>query len=239
MLNTILQQCVAQDVTLLVLPELRVPPTFLQTIQTFLRQQRWEALLQGQGLVLVVAGSWHTQQDDGRWVNRSYVLDARGDIVWAHDKLAAYEITSDNVQQNLTLKTQLGLNDHGGEEMIEIGDTLQFCDCALGRLAVAICAGFFHDPIADVLKASGATLFLVPAMSHDVRPLAERARTLVRSQHATTFVANCGTVAFDPHNGQINEQSACFYLLPAAGATPAWLPDPASTGQYLHVYTLQ
>lgn len=145
------------------LPELRVPPNLLQAIKDFLRDQVWEDLEAGKGLLLVVAGSWHSEVSEG-WVNRSTVLDCKGNMVWEHDKLAEYHITPQNVRQSPGLRAQLGINNHGGTEAIRRGDTLQFCDCALGRLSVATCAGFFHEPVAEALRASGATIFLVPAM---------------------------------------------------------------------------
>lgn len=157
----VLRQCYDAGIAILVLPELRVPPSFRDVIQDFLRQQVWTDLKDGKGLLLVVAGSWH-EPDGADWVNRSHVFDARGRVVWTHDKLAEYHILAEEVQKHPGLKQQLGVNDHGGVEAITKGDALQFCDCALGRLAVAICAGFFHDPLASVLKASGANSWIGP-----------------------------------------------------------------------------
>jgi hypothetical protein len=93
--------------------------------------------------------------------------------------------------------------------------------------------------VAEALKASGATIFFVPAMTPDIRPIEERARDLVRSQHAATFAANCGTIAFDPGTGNISEKAACFYLLPEAGGDPQRLSGSTAAESRLHVYTLQ
>ena len=235
-LQRLLRQCHAAGVGILVLPELRIPPRLLQVIQTFLRQQARSDLQDGKGLLLVVAGSWHVPEG-AAWVNRSTVLDDRGKVVWTHDKLAEYHITPKDVQQHPHLKQQLGVNDYGGVEAIRTGQALQFCDCALGRLAVAICAGFFHDPVARVLKASGANIFLVPTMTPDIRRLEERAHDLVASQHAATFAANCGTIAWDHARQQPRDHTACFYRLPIAGAQPVHLTQVLAGGPPpLHLY---
>lgn len=223
------------------LPELRVPPRLLQVIKAFLRDQVRNDLRIGKGLLLIVAGSWHypDSQEGMGWVNRSCVLDCRGSVVWEHDKLAEYRIRPDNVLSNPGLKTQLGINNYGGIEAIRRGETLHFCDCALGRLSVAICSGFFHEPIAAALKASGATIFCVPTMTPDIRRIERRASDLVESQHAATFAANCGTIAFDAGTGKISEKAACFYLLPEAGAEPHRLSGSTTADSGLLVYSLQ
>ncbi len=221
-LGRLLDFCREGGISILVLPELRMPPYLFTVLEDFLRRQAWPDLLAGKGLPLVVAGSWHLQ-DSGDWVNRSVVLDHRGEQIWTHDKLARYEITAQNVLESPWLKTGFGLNDHGGVEAIRIGDTLQFCDSPAGRLAVAICSGFFHAPLEDLLKASGATVFLVPAMTPDVRRIAGTARRLVESQRAATFVANSGT-----------HDDRSFYLLPAANSEP----KPADSPPAIHVFDL-
>ncbi|MEW6210544.1 MAG: hypothetical protein AB1631_19425 [Acidobacteriota bacterium] len=237
LLKKILQQCRDQGVSILVLPELRMPPALLDTVKKFLQDQSWSGLQSGKGLLLVVAGSWH-EEIDGRWLNRSYVLDCMGNTVWMHDKLAEFNISRKNVRDNPGLKKQLNINDHGGKEAIFRGTSLEFCDCAVGRLAVAICAGFFHKPLEPVLIASKVNIFLVPAMTSDARPLLKRADELVRSQHAATFVANCGTVGRDHKTKRIAEKATCFYLIPQSSSEPQKMPCPSLTDNYLHIFDL-
>jgi predicted amidohydrolase len=243
--KTVLARCRDERISILVLPELRVPPKLQNTIKKFLSGQSLKQLVAGNGLIMVVAGSWHVEgvtdelgEMQRRFWNRSVVMDYRGEIAWIHDKLTEYVITADNVAQDPALRTQFGLSEKGGKEAIRRGRTIEFCDCKLGRISVAICVGFFHDPIEKALRASGANVFLVPAMSPDMRPLEERARTLVRSQRASTFAANCGTIAHDGTSKRTRSTAACFYLLPWADSGPIRMSCPSETGDYLHVFDL-
>ncbi len=210
-LSDLLGECVRLGAAILVLPELRVPPEALATIRQFLRSQTRSGLAQGRGLALVVAGSWH-EQEGGGWFNRARVLDHNGEELWRHEKLAEFHITPQNVRENPPFYAELGIGEHGARERIDRGTSLRFCDSPTGRLAVAICAGFFHQPLEQALIESAASVFLVPAMTPDTRPLQERAQSLARSQHAATFVANCGTVG--------GTEAACFFRLPWQNCEP-------------------
>lgn len=237
LLADILERSHREGISILVLPELRVPRNLLQTVVEFLQQQSCDL---ERGLLLVVAGSYHVQDaETGKWVNRSVVLDCRGDVIWAHDKLSEYHITAENVAAHPTLKKQLGISDRGARECIQPGTTLQFCDSALGRLSVAICVGFFHQPLMQLFIDSGANVFFVPAMTPKVKDIDQCARSLVRSQHASTFVANCGTVALkNGQTGAIEEEvSACFYRTPAADRAVT-MRSPTITSEHLHVFDL-
>jgi predicted amidohydrolase len=251
--KNLLARCHDERVSILVLPELRVPPRLQDAIREFLGRQSLKQLFAGDGLILVVAGSWHVEgvtdelgETQHRVWNRSLVIDYRGETVWEHDKLTEYIISADNVAQKPALRTHFGLSEKGGIEGIRRGRTLEFCDCKLGRISVAICVGFFHDPIEAALRASGANVFLVPAMSPDMSPLEERARTLVRSQRASTFAANCGAVAYDESSKKTGSKAACFYFLPRAdsglshpAAGPIRMKCPLETGDYLHIFDIK
>lgn len=237
LLDTIFSQCRNEGISILVLPELRVPPVLLDAIRRLLREQPYDELESGRGLLLVVAGSWH-HEEDGRCSNRCVVLDSAGDTVWVHDKLAEFNITPENVKESPILKDQLGINDHGGVEAITVGRTLEFCDTPLGRLCVTICVGFFHQPLEQVLISSGANIFLVPAMTPKTERLKDRAHALVGSQHAATFVANCGAVASRGGTKPIEPDASSFYLIPEARAEPIVMDSPLVTGRYLHIFPL-
>jgi len=210
-LAAMLESCHERGVSILVLPELRMPVRLLEELRSFLGSQTLDI---NKGLLLVVAGSWH-QQDGAEWVNRCHVLGCRGETIWTHDKLIEYNI----LPKNLTpaLKKALQLNDYGGIECIRRGNRIEFCDSALGRLAVAICVGFFHDEVQPMLKAAGATWFFVPAMTPDADPLERTARALVTSQRATTVVANCATIG--------GAKACSFIQFPMAGSEAQRIPN--------------
>jgi predicted amidohydrolase len=85
-------------------------------------------------------------------------------------------------------------------------------------MAVAICVGFFSPDIEPLLKASGANVFLVPAMSPSTSDLQAVAKSLARAQSAVTLVANCG------QTGSIGKGFS-FYQLPSKGAKPENLAE--------------
>ena len=92
--------------------------------------------------------------------------------------------------------------------------------------------------MARLLKTSGANVFLVPTMTPDMRRLVERAHDLVPSQHAATFAAHCGTMAWDQDTQQQRGHTSCLYRLPIAEAPPARLTDTLAVQPSLHVSTL-
>jgi predicted amidohydrolase len=122
--------------------------------------------------------------------------------------LSEYIVSAQNVADHPDLRTALGVSENGGCEDIRRGEQLEYCDSPLGRIATAICVGFFHFQHQDLLRACEADIHLVPAMTPDCRDLHNAAWDLVRSHHASTFVANCGTVGV---------QAPSFYRLPLAG----------------------
>lgn len=208
-LNQVLDECKHRKVSILILPEIRITEKLLSVAREFLRKQVFDELEAGRGLLLLVAGSRHLEKD-GNWVNRCTVLDSEGEIVWEHDKLRRYRIRPESVTPEL--KAQLSLNEHGGIEAIHPGRRLIYCDGPFGRFTVAICAGFFHSTLVPLLEASGANWFFVPAMSPGIRPLEDRAGTLVNSHRAITFVANCACIG--------GTKALSFYRLPIRKRSP-------------------
>ena len=130
---------------------------------------------------------------EGRF-NRCVVLDHEGEDLWSHDKLREYEITAENVTRNPGVYSGIGVGPGGGMEDILRGEELQFYDSAIGRMAAAICVGFFSSEVEDLLKESVAMLFLVPAMTESITAIDACAEALVHTQHAFTLAANCGIV---------------------------------------------
>jgi predicted amidohydrolase len=199
-LHEALQLATAEGAAILVLPELRMPPPLLTAAKKFLRDQIVD---DEQGLLLVAAGSWHVE-DNGRH-NRCVVLNQFGEELWTHDKLREYVITKENVEDAPEFFKQIGVGEGGGSEAILRGRRLEFYDSVIGRVATAICVGFFSQEIEPLLQASEANVLLVPAMTPSITALEARAEALVHSQHAATFVANCGCVS---------RKASSFYQLP-------------------------
>jgi predicted amidohydrolase len=185
----ILERAYERRAAILVLPELRVPPPLLEAVRSFLRQQ---VLTADRGLLLVAAGSWHVDLPVGRRYNRCVVLRHDGEDLWSHDKLREYEIIPRNVAEAPDAYHAIGVGPGGALEAIDRGQTLQFYDCIVGRLATAICVGFFSPDVRPLLLASAANLFLVPAMTTSITAIEACTKDLVHTQLAYNMVANCG-----------------------------------------------
>ncbi len=210
----ILNDAHREQVAILVLPELRVPPELLDTAKRFLRDQK---LSDNRGLLLVVAGTWHVA-DNGLRYNRAVLLSHAGHPLWTHDKLREYVATSVNVRREPAFFKRIGVGAAGGSEAIQRGLALEFYESVIGRVAAAICIGFFSPDVEPLLQASRANVFLVPAMTPSITDIEARAAALVRTQNAFTFSANCGRVGIE---------AASFCCWPAAvhpGKNINWLP---------------
>jgi predicted amidohydrolase len=189
-LEKVLRSAYDQGIGILVLPELRMPPELLDQTREFLRTQQ---LTDDRGLLLVVAGSWHVEVGDSH-CNRCTVLNHFGEDLWVHDKLREVEFTPENVARAPEFFARCGVGPEGGFENITRGRRLEFYDSVVGRVAVAICIGFFLDEIRPLLLSSQANVFCVPSMTPSVVDIERLSEDLVRSQHAFSFVANCGVV---------------------------------------------
>jgi hypothetical protein len=180
-------QCHGQNAAILVLPELRMPPELDRRLRELLDAQDPVRVL------LVAAGSWHVAEGTG-WRNRCKLYDHRGEAIFEHDKLAEFRLTPDNLKKNPALREALCLDEHGGFENVLRGERLRFCDTPIGRITLAICAGFFAEPVRAALKTARADLYLVPAMSPKCELLDKFADELAGHHGGSTAVANCGTV---------------------------------------------
>ncbi len=187
-----------------------MPPELDAQLKSFLKAQTADDLLSGKGLILVAAGSWHVGVEGGAPVNRCELLDYSGRVVWSHHKMAEYRILATATEP-------------ASSEWIRLGSQLEFCDSPWGRIAVAICVGFFHPPLLPLFEASRADLFLVPAMATRVLQMKETASRLVGTQFAASFIANCGKT------GGTGERS--FFHTPLA-------QGPVSAVDSMHVFDL-
>jgi predicted amidohydrolase len=190
-LRHVLELAYERRAAILVLPELRVPPPLLEATREFLTRQ---AITAERGILMVAAGSWHVDMPDGRRFNRCVLLGHDGRDLWSHDKLREYEITPQNVAASPGAYRAIGVGPAGAVEAIHRGKTLEFCDSIIGRVAAAICVGFFSPDVRPLLLASGVNLFLVPAMTDSIAVIEACAADLVHTQHAYTLASNCGCV---------------------------------------------
>ena len=210
---------------ILVLPELRMPARMDARLRELLAEQDHPATI-----LLAAGGSWHVNDPDLGWVNRCNLYDHRGDLIFSHEKLAEFRLTPDNVEKAPDLREALGLDGHGGFEDIVRGTRLSFCETPIGRVAVAICVGFFSKLAKPAVSAVRADHYLVPAMSSTTEDLAKFADDLVRNHGGATAVANCGTTGIPKKNAG---SDGCF------GRSAIWRKaQSGGTGGPVYVFDL-
>lgn len=211
-LKDTLKRCIDQNVTVLILPELTIDTYLLEKTREWLAAENRKQVLDSKGkkgVLLLVAGSFHRQDENGNIHNVSPVLNYQGDILWEHTKMKAFSVDARDVEVSPDLKDELKISDAGGQERIQEADTLCCVDTPLGRIAVCVCIDFFHDDNLEVLKKSDITLFFVPAMSPGNSRFVETAKNIGAYSKASSFIAN-----FWKCENTVTEKSASFYYLP-------------------------
>lgn len=183
--TSLLAQCAEHEVDLLCFPELSLDGELLQHLRDRLRLHN-----PSHYPALVVAGSFHFDTAEGRF-NQCAVLDGVGTVLLVQEKQASYRILAEQARalsaEQLAL---LQIDARGGYEDVRFGGTLRLLESPVGRIATPICLDFIGEELRDLFFASRANLFLVPALTAEMRPFGERARKLGDYNRAMTFVAN-------------------------------------------------
>ena len=212
-LFVLLDQCVQQGVNILVLPELAIDPTLLQTLKEWLYTNNRERVSSGQnGLVMVVAGSFHVRKDNGDICNVSTVLNHGGQVLWKQEKQQPFSLDRNDVQKTPELKRLIKISNAGGYERIKSADHIYCVDTPLGRICVCICLDFIHPDNLNAFRHSGINVFLVPAMSHGNVRFQQAAWTFGGTNSASSFIA---LGSFLQHGrDDANQENVSFHYLP-------------------------
>lgn len=149
--TTILSQCEQASIDgcdTLVWPELTISPDFLAVIRNCLAAKQ----LKGEYPSVVVAGSWHVSEGDG-YVNRSTVLNGRGETLFSFDKCLPYDYEVDVGGRAIVRK-----------ESIQPGKAVHFLVTEDELIAFFICKDFCHNDRRALLRDCDASYALVPSM---------------------------------------------------------------------------
>lgn len=160
-----------EKATLLLLPELAVPPTVEREIKRLLagRSDHGHPLL-------TLFGRCHRQVSDGVDVNEAILLGPDGKKVLCHRKLVQYTGPAD---KRRTIYFS---------ENLKRGNRITVLELPFGNLSVAICADFFRKK--ELLGESHATLLAVPSLSRKTSAHKTAAVELMNRNRACTFVTN-------------------------------------------------
>ncbi len=181
------------ETTLLILPELAIPPAVEGRIRDTMAASARDAFP-----LLVVFGRCHRRNHRGDLdFNEAVLLGSRGEELLVHRKLTSFNSPTED--------GYIG-------EQIETGDTITVFESAIGNLALLICLDSFSQPVADVLFKTHANLLLVPSLSPKTTAhMAAAAQRKVRLL-ASSFV--CNRRFSEPQPTPADPAGTSFYHLP-------------------------
>lgn len=115
----------------------------------YLIKLREKAIEQGMWLAL---GSLPVALEDGRWANRSLVIDANGDIAARYDKIHMFDVTLDTGESWRESGTYAA------------GDKVVVCDdTPVGRLGLAVCYDIRFPALFEELGRQSCDVISIPA----------------------------------------------------------------------------
>lgn len=92
-----------------------------------------------------------TDDPDGRFANRSFLIDPLGNIVGQYDKIHMFDV---QISESETYRESAGYRP---------GDRAVVADTALGKIGMAICYDMRFPLLANALAQSGAQILLYPS----------------------------------------------------------------------------
>ncbi|MBV1918577.1 MAG: carbon-nitrogen hydrolase family protein [Sphingomonadaceae bacterium] len=101
--------------------------------------------------IWVAIGSLAIEREDGRWANRSYVIDSSGEIVARYDKIHMFDVDLSNGESWRESKAYAA------------GDQTVTVKTPLGLLGLSICYDIRFPALYDALGRAGCDLIAIPA----------------------------------------------------------------------------
>ena len=180
-----------EKVTLLILPELSIPPATALEISRGLAAQGVDGYP-----ILTLFGCSHRRNSRGDLdVNEAVLLGPDGTELHRHCKLAPFNDYANG-------------EDYPCGETLETGQTVAVLECSLGNLTPLICLDLFNAEVKDILNRSHGNLFTVPSLSPKTSAHQTAAKDLQPRLLASTFVCNHWNDASPSHHG------TSFYQVP-------------------------
>ena len=210
-LDAILECAAAQEIHLLVLPELAVPTSVspddpaaaIYDVRGHLVRKLRESADHANPSPYpygVIAGSFHTwRKEDSAPVNESVFVNRVGASMLQHYKRGRFRVTPKQVAAAQGLFSSIpGDLERRTEEILEgirYGDELQFFDAGIGRLAVLICADVIAadaNGYLNVVERLRPDLVFIVAMTPETADFEAVADILATHEIGTIFVnARC------------------------------------------------
>ncbi|MDD2739696.1 MAG: hypothetical protein PHR94_12260 [Methylomonas lenta] len=177
-LTNVLNDALQQQVDILLFPELIMTEALEKQISAWLRENNaFEPVMR-----LVVAGSRHVHHSEQKnsYSNRCTAFNQVGDIEWEQEKRQPFRLTAEEAESLLNIK-QVSF------EPTCLSNEMSIRLTALGNVASPICLDFFHDELWAKLPID---LFLVPAMSPNLKRFKSQCKQAGGRWRASAFVCN-------------------------------------------------
>lgn len=199
-----LQRAQEERVTLLIFPELAIPPATHRRIRQILARQGAAGYP-----MLTLFGCSHRKSPRGDLdLNEAVLLGPGGVELHRHRKLAPFT------------DYQLGKDQPVGETL-EVGTEVTVLECALGNLTILICIDLLNlEGVSRALDQCHANLLAIPSLSPETVAHRERAKYRQVANLSSTFVCNRWTDA-------PSETNTSFYRVPRQKGLVRHHPDHA------------
>jgi Carbon-nitrogen hydrolase len=162
-----------REVSLLIFPELAIPPAAGEVIRKILEENGPAGYP-----VLTLFGCCHRAAPEGGDLNEGLLLGPDGQRLHCHEKLAAF--TRIVTRDRTIIKG----------ERLKAGTTVSVLESPLGNLTPLICLDFIHKPLYQTLVSTHANLFAVPSLSDTTNAHRIAAKNLQAENLASSFVCN-------------------------------------------------
>jgi hypothetical protein len=193
-----------ERVTLLLFPELSIPPASGEQIRRVLARHGVDGFP-----ILTLFGCCHRLNERGDLhVTEAVLLGPDGSELHRHPKLVPFT------------DYRFGEGNPVGENL-ETGRTVAVLESALGNLTPLICIDLLNEEVKEVLRQSHGNLFPVPSLSEETKAHRHAALTLQVRALASTFVCNRWTTP-------PSKDSASFCRTPRPGGLVLHWPNPAA-----------
>jgi predicted amidohydrolase len=215
-----LNQCLDENVAIVVFPELTIDSNLRKYIADWLRLNNSE-----QRILMVIAGSFHFPVNgengtDGKYVNSSVAFAYDGQELWKQEKMHPFKLTEQEIKKmfenskNGRFKEMFNKDDTEGRERIEISDTLEVIESSIGRMATLICLDLIVKEKGLLVVNPGINMIFAPTMSRTLSRMVGAAREFGTNQQASVFCANSCWVISGGRLENVDNKNTGFIYTP-------------------------
>lgn len=163
---------------LVAFPELSMPPDRTAELERLLRTKPWNEELPSRAPMLVLGGSWHVQDAEGNYRNRTKLFDGDGNLLGHHDKIAPFSHPAEKGGETL-------------REDVVAGDEILVVATPGLTVAIGICLDYCQaGDLPNAYDELDVDLVLVCSMGSDTTMVSHRdeANRIWNNRKTGTFI---------------------------------------------------